>query len=744
MFHVSRKVNPYLVYRPETPPPSCAASLLSLWAGFSSFALIGHSLIGGAGWGAAYLTGGGALLAMWAIRRYLPKQFGNVVLALLAVDALYFIWQGPTLRRQMLETGLALIGLGEPPAETDVLALTLGLSMALLLGVLELEGQQHGLASLLLLSFLCLLPLLGFQPEPLCVLTLGGYVLSSPATERIRRANSPIRRRTVNVCAGASAVLFLLAGIMGTAIAVGTSEPLFSASYALEGTVRRVFSRISDADRVLNATGQLNRGNIYPTGAEHLRLWSDEIPVEPIYLKGFTGGDYTGHSWAEADEARDMNQVTQRLGWERWEYMVENLYDSMYFVLPYLSQRENSNARILYLAGADGDSFVPYFSRWDGALPLHGMDWSLYLYYPSVEMQVDWGAIESVDEQAGEWYASIQQAYSQIADETYTNLPASGLIRLRALVAANPQPNLAAVTAFILDILHSQATYTTTPGYTPLSEDYAEYFLFTSHQGYCQQFATAATLLYRLYGIPARYVTGYVAQPADFVVDEAGGYTAILTDASAHAWVEIWLPDYGWIPVEATPAAPNSAAPTETLAGALQAVDRWQGAVDIQQSQSQNTNETASVDTLTPQSFDLATLSVWGEVMTTPLAAAILLTPLLPDGVRALRRRRLLQRGPSALLVHLLSILDRIMPDKAPVTEENLPEILTVALPALSKAEARRLVALARRAQYARPEQAPSLKDIGWALDFCRKVELQFSIRLSAGKRLWLAFLGIY
>lgn len=261
---------------------------------------------------------------------------------------------------------------------------------------------------------------------------------------------------------------------------------------------------------------------------------------------------------------------------------------------------------------------------------------------------------------------------------------------------------------------------------------------------YCQQFATAATLLYRLYGIPAQYVTGYVAQPADFVVDEAGGYTAILTDASAHAWVEIWLPDYGWIPVEATPAAPNSAAPTETLAGALQAVDRWQGAVDIQQSQSQNTNETASVDTLTPQSFDLATLSVWGEVMTTPLAAAILLTPLLPDGVRALRRRRLLQRGPSALLVHLLSILDRIMPDKAPVTEENLPEILTVALPALSKAEARRLVALARRAQYARPEQAPSLKDIGWALDFCRKVELQFSIRLSAGKRLWLAFLGIY
>ena len=89
----------------------------------------------------------------------------------------------------------------------------------------------------------------------------------------------------------------------------------------------------------------------------------------------------------------------------------------------------------------------------------------------------------------------------------------------------------------------------------PLGEEVAEYFLFEGGQGYCQHFATAATLLYRLYGIPARYAAGYAVQPEEFEESEDGLYRAVLTDGQAHAWVEIYLKDAGWIPVEVTPPA---------------------------------------------------------------------------------------------------------------------------------------------------------------------------------------------
>ena len=51
------------------------------------------------------------------------------------------------------------------------------------------------------------------------------------------------------------------------------------------------------------------------------------------------------------------------------------------------------------------------------------------------------------------------------------------------------------ITQYIREFLWSHATYSLTPGMMPLGEEVAEYFLFEGGQGYCQHFATAATLL---------------------------------------------------------------------------------------------------------------------------------------------------------------------------------------------------------------------------------------------------------
>ncbi len=98
----------------------------------------------------------------------------------------------------------------------------------------------------------------------------------------------------------------------------------------------------------------------------------------------------------------------------------------------------------------------------------------------------------------------------------------------------------------------------------PEGADAIDYFLGTSERGYCVHYASAATLMLQTIGIPARYASGYVAFPSDFEKEKDGdGYTARVTDVRAHAWVEIYLEDFGWLPVEVTPgfAAGDTAEP---------------------------------------------------------------------------------------------------------------------------------------------------------------------------------------
>ncbi len=96
----------------------------------------------------------------------------------------------------------------------------------------------------------------------------------------------------------------------------------------------------------------------------------------------------------------------------------------------------------------------------------------------------------------------------------------------------------------------SEMEYTKNPGVLPnsvqSSEDFLDYFLLESKQGYCSHFATAFVLLARAEGIPARYVEG-------FCVPLNGNKNMTVTGNMAHAWPEVYLEGVGWIPFEPTP-----------------------------------------------------------------------------------------------------------------------------------------------------------------------------------------------
>ena len=96
-------------------------------------------------------------------------------------------------------------------------------------------------------------------------------------------------------------------------------------------------------------------------------------------------------------------------------------------------------------------------------------------------------------------------------------------------------------------------TYTLDPAQPPEGRDFVEFFLDESHEGYCVHFATAAVMLLRAAGYPARYAEGYVV-PAG-----GSGWTDV-PDYNAHAWAEVYCGGTGWMPVEVTPAAMDNPA----------------------------------------------------------------------------------------------------------------------------------------------------------------------------------------
>ncbi len=104
----------------------------------------------------------------------------------------------------------------------------------------------------------------------------------------------------------------------------------------------------------------------------------------------------------------------------------------------------------------------------------------------------------------------------------------------------------------VAEYLKREGSYSLELDKLPAGEDAVEYFLENDMEGFCEHFASAGTLLLRELGVPARYVGGYIVKQSD-ISKEAGGYEATVMDSAAHAWTEVYLENYGWVPIEMTP-----------------------------------------------------------------------------------------------------------------------------------------------------------------------------------------------
>lgn len=297
---------------------------------------------------------------------------------------------------------------------------------------------------------------------------------------------------------------------------------------------------------------------------------SDSRPSESIYLRGFVGKTYTGSQWKSCEDqlledflrsnkrdSQDNISLLHNIPFDAvkkqnsglYEMTLSPVFSASYSYLPCGVQIPDN------LETGESNELKKPFSK---SVSFSGIPLAL-----SDAQILESPALSSRK-------AAIEKLYHAYVTKHYLEIPKNRLSALSEEIQKLPvfqsmpkQPSVSQIQDAAREIqtfLWEHASYSLNLEPLPFGNEFVEDFLFRQHQGFCIHFATAGTLLFRMYGIPARYVSGYVIHPQDLQATDSGSYTCQITDASAHAWTEIYVGKGGWIPVEVTPAASDTAA----------------------------------------------------------------------------------------------------------------------------------------------------------------------------------------
>lgn len=344
--------------------------------------------------------------------------------------------------------------------------------------------------------------------------------------------------------------------------------------------------------------------NIAPTGAiNHGKLGEfDEISFdgktvlevtipkseETVYLRGFVGSVYTGRSWEQLPDAKlnELEQITASFdtaglspllldGYNlkytpaempRHSFSVKNVAaNTNYLYMPYNLVPESVSRYKINTGGGFSGSSKSYIGQfyepknYNGYRNIFRKKWSTppslfadeaayrsFVYRNYLDLPEDFSPEEIFNEN---YYQYIT------AEESIT-----GKSTLDEMTVLNRK------IYFIKKWLRDNCEYSLSTAKLPAGKDFVDNFLET-RKGSCSHFASAAIIMCRYAGIPARYAEGYIIKPKDFPGDVSVGSPAVVdvTDLRGHAWAEIYLDGFGWYPVEFTSGYGNirTAVPTE-------------------------------------------------------------------------------------------------------------------------------------------------------------------------------------
>lgn len=304
---------------------------------------------------------------------------------------------------------------------------------------------------------------------------------------------------------------------------------------------------------------------------------------ESYYLRGYTGSQYTGTGWTDIPseklwEGRDLFYWLHQGGF----YGQECLGDAAVALDEETAAEERNTVVVRNLAGSSKYCYVPYELQsvkeadlqtrmdaqkiGDAGLIAGGWNGDREYVYQALSNQItkypvyDARLLDKKNlTEAGKAYKRNEEFYNEFVYATYLDIPFELTSALHELIdtgeteQGEKHVDYAEAKQNILYVLTADYTDTKKLDGSWNGSDFIQEFLNYSKKGYSVHFASAAAMMFRYYGIPSRYVEGYLVTPED-VKAMTAGEPYILDDTHAHAWVEYYQDGVGWLPFEVTPS----------------------------------------------------------------------------------------------------------------------------------------------------------------------------------------------
>ena len=534
--------------------------------------------------------------ALWYIYFYMPKLLTPLLIITAAALAITGLLGYKTIYIQAMELGNALLG-DSSKVRITLLCTIIALIIVFVLFLFEIAFSNHIILYLLTSFFIICAPVFGYEINTISYILLFLFqiafiAVSATGASSKKSLNSPdcaYKICSKAVITSVAAVAVILAMVFY--LVKGFANTLYESVYTAEGFLRNAVNSLSNYTLSPYEDGSISKGNLYTSGNTTLNVSVEKIPKDTVYLKSFIGGEYTNSTWSKADDNKIIEKIINKHDWVDTygyeEYVMADCIKQIpwfyndHFVSNHITVKRQFNE--------DLNEYVPYLSTVSYAtLVLDSNDVSGYDFFSISDIDPEYFKSElassytfTVTDGADEVYTTIDldsslytefiDDYKRYSNDRFIKYDRNNTPKLSEYCEEHPLSKLDEITTFIAYTLQSNTKYNKTPGMAEISSDVVEDFLFERRQGYCVHYASTAALMYRMYGVPARYVSGYSVSPDQFVdmgsalsssIDEDGNpvsidmntpFSAELTDEDAHAWVEIFLDGYGWVPVEFTP-----------------------------------------------------------------------------------------------------------------------------------------------------------------------------------------------
>ncbi|MGN1132902.1 MAG: transglutaminase family protein, partial [Oscillospiraceae bacterium] len=343
--------------------------------------------------------------------------------------------------------------------------------------------------------------------------------------------------------------------------------------------------------------GEFSQSPINREGKDCLEVVMDK--PESYYLRGFVGEKYTSQGW-QSIENKEKYESAALFYWLH----KGNFYgQTQIAALADLIDSQQKNRIIIKNLGvSDKYIYAPYETMAEdntyvkankiGDEGLYGTKKS-YRFYAGENHIRDYTSLaqslsENESNEKFDSYLKCEAHYNEYVYNNYLQITDEQRKTLKNLLGeynSETHMDYANAKAKILRFLTFNMSYTDNK--MELSDnDFVCDFLQKSHEGNSQHFASAATVMFRYFGIPARYVEGYLITPDD--VKNAQPNTPItLDDSHAHIWTEFYQDGVGWIPFEVSPPYLNIMEQADDVTG----IPSAQGS---ENEQPQNNNKNAN------------------------------------------------------------------------------------------------------------------------------------------------------